>query len=187
MKADMMQSRDSGRLSGTVAYIAVMTALSAVFGYVEQLIPVNIFGIPGVKLGLANVVSLIALYLFGAGYAFLILIVRILIVGFMFGNMYSIFFSLTGGVLSMTVMLLLKKTKLLTMTGVSAAGGTAHNMGQLLVAAVTMNEINLTFYIPVLAAAGVVAGCLMGIVGRMIVIRLDNTGKDPGVKYDRIS
>ena len=85
-----------------IAYIAVMTALASVFGYIEQLIPISFFGIPGVKLGIANIVSLIALYMFGTVYAYLILLVRIIIIGFMFGNMYAVFFSLTGGLLSMS-------------------------------------------------------------------------------------
>lgn len=171
-----MRSQDSLRPSRMTAYIAVMTALAAVFGYAEQLIPISFFGIPGVKPGFANIVSLIALYIFGPGYAFLILIARVLLVGFMFGNMYSVIFGLSGGLLAMTVMCVLKRTGLFTMTGVSAAGGVAHNTGQLIVAALTLKEINLLFYVPVLVISGLIAGCMMGILGQMVSksMRCDN-------------
>lgn len=155
-----------------MAYIAVMIALAAVFGYAEQLIPFAFLGIPGIKFGFANIVSLIALYFFGPGYAYLIMLARILIVGFMFGNMYSIIFSLSGGLLAMTVMWILKKTGIFSVTGVSAAGGAAHNLGQLMVAEMTMNELNLLFYIPALVIFGMLAGCIMGILGQMILLRM---------------
>ncbi len=151
MTAVMMRSQDKLNPVRMTAYIAVMTALSAVFGYAEQLIPFVFFGIPGIKLGFANIVSLIALYVFGPVYAYLILLARVLIVGFMF---------------------ILKKTGLFGMTGVSAAGGVAHNLGQLIVAEITMNEINLIFYLPVLVIFGMLAGCVMGILGQTIVLRM---------------
>lgn len=168
----MMLLPDKTRPSVLVAYISVMTALSAVFGYIEQLIPINVFGIPGVKLGLSNIVSLIALYLFGTGYAFFIMLVRVLLLGFMFGNMYAVLFSLTGGILSVAVMAMLKRTGLFTMTGLSSAGGAAHNMGQLIVAMMTLSELDLSFYIPVLIIAGLSCGLLIGILGRMIMDKI---------------
>ena len=172
MTAVMMRSQDKLNPVRMTAYIAVMTALSAVFGYAEQLIPFVFFGIPGIKLGFANIVSLIALYVFGPVYAYLILLARVLIVGFMFGNMYSIIFGISGGISAMTLMWILKKTGLFGMTGVSAAGGVAHNLGQLVVAEITMNEINLIFYLPVLVIFGMLAGCVMGILGQTIVLRM---------------
>lgn len=182
----MMRSQDSRRPSVLVAYISVMTALAAVFGYLEQLVPLDLIGIPGAKLGLANIVSLVALYILGPYYAFFIMFARVLLTGFMFGNMYSLIYSLAGGILSMIMMCMLKTTGLFTMTGVSAAGGVAHNFGQLIVAVITLNEINLTFYFPILIIIGLLCGILTGLTGSMVRTRLypDN---DPAEDFhDRI-
>ena len=117
----------------TVALLAMMIALALVFSYVETLIPIN-FGIPGVKLGLANLVIVAALYLIGGKEAFLVSVVRIFLSGFMFGNLASIMYSLAGGLLSLAVMLILKKTDKLSILAVSVLGGICHNIGQLIVA-----------------------------------------------------
>jgi heptaprenyl diphosphate synthase len=141
-----------------------MTALASVIGYLELLIPINLFGIPGVKLGLANIVSLIALYLFGPFYAYLIMIARVLLTGVMFGNMYAIIYSLAGGFISITVMLLLKRSGAFSMTGVSAAGGAFHNIGQLIVAVISLGSLNILYYIPMLVITGTLFGCVTGIL-----------------------
>ena len=167
-----MRSRSSIPSSRLVAYIAVMTSLSAVIGYLEMLVPVNIFGIPGVKLGLANAVSLVALYMFGAVCAYLIMAVRVLLLGFMFGNMYSILFGMAGGLLSITAMLTVKKTSVFTMTGVSTAGGVFHNLGQLAVAYLTLKGLTLKYYIPLLVIAGTVCGFIVGITSSIISERV---------------
>ena len=167
-----MRSRNRAPASRMVAYIAVMTAMSAVIGYIEMLVPISFFGLPGVKLGLANIVSLIALYVFGPLYAFLIMTVRVILLGFMFGNMYSILYGLMGGFLSITVMLLLKKAGLFTMTGVSAAGGVFHNMGQLCAAGLTFTGLRLYYYIPVLVFSGLVCGCVTGVLSTIIEGRI---------------
>ena len=157
------------------AYIAVMIALAAVIGYLEQLIPVNLFGIPGIKLGLANIVSLVALYMFGEVHAFLIMAVRVTLVGLMFGNMYAIAFSFTGGVMSLAVMILLKRTGLFGIGGISAAGGVSHNMGQMIIAMLTLDSINLVYYIPILSVAGTVCGMAVGVTAGMIYDRIGMT------------
>ena len=182
----MMRSPDRLRPSTLVAYMAVMTALAEVCGYLEQLIPINLIGIPGVKPGLANIVSLIALYVLGPGYAFFIMIARILLTGFMFGNMYAVIYSLAGGILSMTVMCFLKASDRFTITGVSAAGGAAHNTGQLIVASLTLNELNLSFYFPLLLIAGVICGILTGVIGRMVTDRLCPDQRSMEDSHDRI-
>lgn len=177
----MMHLHSKEGPSGKVAYIALMTALAAVAGYLEMLFPIDFFGIPGVKLGLANTVSLIAMYMFGTGFAFLIMIARVILTGFMFGNMYAIIYALTGGVFSLTVMHLLKRTGAFKMTGVSAGGGAAHNLGQLAIAFITLGGLNLVYYIPLLLISGTVFGCLMGILSEMIYERIDK-----GENNDRI-
>ena len=164
--------------SSLMAYISVMTALASVIGYLELLLPVNLFGIPGVKPGFANIVSLIALYLFGPLYAYLITVVRVLLLGILFGNMYSIVYSLAGGVLSVTVMLMLKRTGLFGMAGVSAAGGAFHNTGQLIVAVISLDSMNLIYYIPVLVISGTLFGCITGIVAGIVYDRVGKSLKD---------
>ena len=149
----------------TVALLAMMIALALVFSYVETLIPIN-FGIPGVKLGLANLV-IVALYLIGGKEAFLVSVVRIFLSGFMFGNLASIMYSLAGGLLSLAVMLILKKTDKLSILAVSVLGGICHNIGQLIVAILVVENLKLIFYVPVLLISGFVTGLLIGIVSRV--------------------
>lgn len=152
----------------TVALLAMMIALALVFSYVETLIPIN-FGIPGVKLGLANLVIVAALYLIGGKEAFLVSVVRIFLSGFMFGNLASIMYSLAGGLLSLAVMLILKKTDKLSILAVSVLGGICHNIGQLIVAILVVENLKLIFYVPVLLISGFVTGLLIGIVSRVIL------------------
>ena len=109
-------------MKSRVAYFGVFTALALIFSYVETLIPIN-FGIPGVKLGLANLVIVIALYKMKLTEVYLLSVVRVLLSGFIFGNYFSIIYSLAGGLLSLTVMALLKKSKGFSVMGISVAGG----------------------------------------------------------------
>ena len=148
--------------------MVMMIALAMIFSYVETMIPIN-FGIPGVKLGLANLVIVAAIYLFGGRQAFLISIVRIFLSGFMFGNLASIMYSLAGGLLSLAVMLLLKKTDKLSILAVSVMGGICHNIGQLIVAMLVVENLKLIFYVPVLLISGFLTGLLIGIVCRVIL------------------
>ena len=155
----------------TVALLAMMIALALVFSYVETLIPIN-FGIPGVKLGLANLVIVAALYLIGGKEAFLVSVVRIFLSGFMFGNLFSILYSLAGAALSLTVMELLKKHSGFSLIGISVAGGVTHNIGQLIVAMIVVSNTSLMIYAPALLVAGVLAGILIGGLTKEVVGRL---------------
>ena len=114
-------------MKSRVAYFGVFTALALIFSYVETLIPVNL-GIPGVKLGLANLIIVVALYKMRLSEAYLLSVVRILLAGFIFGNYFSIIYSLAGGLLSLTVMALLKKWGGFSLQGISIAGGVFHNI-----------------------------------------------------------
>lgn len=120
-----------------VAIFGVFTALALIFSYVELLIPIN-FGIPGAKLGLANLMTVLVLYKMGIKEALALSVTRIILSGFMFGNLFGILYSLSGGLLSFLVMVLLKKSNRFSVAGVSIGGGTAHNIGQLLVAMVVV-------------------------------------------------
>lgn len=160
-------------MKSRVAYFGVFTALALIFSYVETLIPVNL-GIPGVKLGLANLIIVVALYKMRLSEAYLLSAVRVLLAGFIFGNYFSIIYSLAGGLLSLTVMALLKKWGGFSLQGISIAGGVFHNIGQLIVAAVVVETFSVTYYFPVLLVAGLLTGLVIGIVAEMMLKRLVN-------------
>ena len=153
------------------AYFGVFTALALILSYVEMLIPVN-FGIQGAKLGLANLVIVIVLYKTDWKEALLLSAVRILLSGFIFGNLFSILYSLAGGVLSLGVMALLKRRDGFSTVGVSIAGGVSHNIGQLVVAMLVVETYQVGYYLPVLLAAGVLTGLLIGIISQSVLKRL---------------
>ena len=160
-------------MKSRVAYFGVFTALALIFSYVETLIPVNL-GIPGVKLGLANLIIVVALYKMRLSEAYLLSVVRVLLAGFIFGNYFSIIYGLAGGLLSLTVMALLKKWGGFSLQGISIAGGVFHNIGQLIVAAVVVETFSVTYYFPVLLVAGLLTGLVIGIVAEMMLKRLVN-------------
>ena len=137
-----------------VAYFGVLTALALIFSYVEHLIPIQ-FGIPGIKLGLANVMVLIVLYKMGGKEAMLLSVIRVVLSGFMFGNLFAILYSMAGGILSFLVMYLLKRTTWFSLIGVSMAGGVFHNMGQLLIAGIVVESFSVFYYLPILVLAGI--------------------------------
>ena len=153
------------------AWLGMFLAFALILSYVEALIPFS-FGIPGIKLGLANLAVLLALYRMGKKEAFLIDILRIVLNGFLFGNLYSILYSMAGGILSFGIMVFLKKTGRFGMTGVSMAGGVFHNIGQLLVAAAVVETGGIFYYIPPLLIAGVGTGFLIGIVSQQVLNRV---------------
>lgn len=158
-------------MKNRVAYFGVFTALALIFSYVETLIPIN-FGIPGVKLGLANLIIVFALYRMDIREAYVLSIVRVVLSGFLFGNLFSIVYSLSGGLLSLTVMAVLKKTKNFSVLGISMAGGVFHNIGQLMMAAIVLESISIVYYFPVLLISGVLTGLLIGVISSEMLKRL---------------
>ena len=154
-----------------VAYFGVFTALALIFSYVESIIPIN-FGIPGVKLGLANLIIVITLYKMSIKEAYILSLVRIVLAGFMFGNLFAILYSLSGGMLSLTIMCILKKTNKFSVFGVSMAGGVFHNIGQLLMAAIVLESVSIGYYFPVLLLSGLVTGFVIGVVSHEMMNRL---------------
>lgn len=163
-------------MSKRVAKYGMLIALSFLFSYIETLIPFS-FGIPGVKLGLANLVTLVALYVLKPKDAFWISMVRIVLTGFTFGNLSMMMYSLAGGILSYFIMYLCKQKTGLSTVGVSVAGGVAHNLGQLMVAIAVMWNGNLLYYFPFLLLAGTVAGVLIGILGGLLIQRIPTEEK----------
>lgn len=153
------------------AFLGVFLALALICSYVEVLIPID-FGIPGVKLGLTNIVIVLMLYAVGTREAFFVSLMRILLSGLLFGNFLSILYSLAGGMLSFLAMYLLKKTNRLGVLSVSAAGGICHNIGQLVVAALVVANLAVWYYLPVLLFSGVLTGILIGVLSQELLVRL---------------
>lgn len=160
-------------MKNRAAYFGVFTALALIFSYIETLIPIQ-FGVPGIKLGLANLIIVIVLYRTGWREALLLSVVRVVLAGFIFGNLFSIVYSLAGGILSLAVMALLKKTERFSVIGISIAGGVCHNIGQLIVAMVVVETYQVGYYLPVLLIAGVITGAVIGAVAGEVLKRIRN-------------
>lgn len=154
-----------------VAYFGVFTALALIFSYIESLIPIN-FGIPGAKLGLANLMVVIVLYKMGAKEAYMLSMVRIVLSGFLFGNLFGILYSLAGGILSLSIMTLLKKTDKFSIIGISMAGAVFHNIGQLIIAGIVVESANVIYYMPALLIVGLATGLVIGIISSETIKRL---------------
>lgn len=155
------------------AYFGIFTALALILGYVEMLIPIQ-FGIPGVKLGLANLVTILVLYKMGWKDALLLSVVRIVLGGFIFSNLFAVFYSLAGGFLSLSVMGIVKKTGKFSVVGVSIWGGIFHNIGQLAVAMAVVQTYEVGYYFPVLLVAGLLTGMVIGILSGEVLKRIKN-------------
>lgn len=160
-----------------IAFGGVFLALALILSYVEALIPFN-FGIPGIKLGLANLIVLLALYKYSPYDAIAVNILRILIVSILFTDFYSFLYSLSGALLSFLIMVLLYRIKKLSVVSVSVCGGVCHNIGQLLVALFVTKVPHLLFYLPVLVISGVITGLLIGLLARILIPVLTRTHSD---------
>ena len=145
----------SKQLWRKTAFMGVFLALAMICSYIEMLIPFD-FGIPGVKLGLTNIVVVLMLYSIGTKEAFCVSVIRIFIVG----------------ILSFLVMALLKKGNHLGCISVSVAGGIAHNIGQILIAALVVSSHYVLYYFPVLLIAGLLTGFLIGLLAQELIVRL---------------
>lgn len=154
-----------------IAYMGLFAAIAIIFGYVESLIPF-FAGILGIKLGLANLAVLFILETYTWKEAALVSMVRILVIGFMFGNMFSILYSMAGAALSLTVMTLMKRFSGFSILGISVAGGVSHNIGQLIIAALIVENTSLFYYAPVLLISGVITGILIGILTGEVTKRI---------------
>ena len=158
-------------VSHKTAYAGLLAALALIFSYIEVLIPFAP-GIPGVKLGIANLVIIVSLYYLGSRYAFAVNMVRVFIAGLLFTGVFGMLYSLAGALLSFFIMAALKRTGLFSITGVSMAGGTAHNLGQIIVAAVVIGNAKVFAYFPILIFSGLVSGAVIGILAYLILKRL---------------
>jgi heptaprenyl diphosphate synthase component I len=163
----------SGKYIRQITTMGMLVALAMVLGFVETLIPINL-GIPGMKLGLANIVVVIALFLFDIKTAVVVSILRIILIAMTFGNMSMMFYSIAGASLSLLSMIAISKIKSFSLISVSIVGGIMHNVGQIICAAFVVRTNGVFTYLPVLMIAGLVSGALIGIVAGLILIRLTN-------------
>ena len=157
--------------SRTVALTGLLIALALVLSYLESLVPLS-FAIPGIKLGLPNLVIVFALYRLRWPTAAAISLLRVLLVALLFGSALSLAYSAAGALLSFAVMLLLRRTGRFGCTGVSVAGAVAHNLGQIAAAALLLETSSLAWYFPVLCLSGTVAGVCIGLLSALLVKRI---------------
>lgn len=150
--------------------LAMLTAVAMILSYVESLLP--LVGIPGVKMGLANIAVIFALFRFGWKEAAALSLVRVVLVSLLFGSVGAMLYSLAGAVLSLAVMALLRRIDRFSTVGISVAGGVAHNAGQILMAMLILQTKQLLGYLPVLAVAGIAGGVLTGLAAALLIRRI---------------
>lgn len=149
----------------------IMIALALILSYVESLIPA-FFAVPGMKVGLTNIVVVFALFCLGERSALTINFIRILLVGCLFGNGVSLAYSLAGGLLSIIMMVLLKKSGKFGITTISTVGGVSHNVGQILMAMLLLGTGAIAWYLVILWFTGIASGFVIGVIGSLITGRL---------------
>ena len=157
-----------------IAFYGMCISLALALAYIEVLMPPLFASVPGIKMGLPNIILVFLLYRKGVIPAAMVSLMRILLVTLLFGNTMAFFYSLAGGVLSMAVMAVIKRLNFLSTTGVSVAGAVTHNVGQILVAMLILNTAELGYYLIVLAVTGTIAGVLIGLCGSLLIRRIPN-------------
>ena len=150
--------------------LAMLTAVAMILSYVESLLPS--VGIPGVKMGLANIAVIFALFRFGWKEAAALSLVRVVLVSLLFGSVGAMLYSLAGAVLSLAVMALLRRIDRFSTVGISVAGGVAHNAGQILMAMLILQTKQLLGYLPVLVVSGIAGGVLTGLAAALLIRRI---------------
>ena len=160
-----MRNRNNTR---RLTALALTVSFALILSFIESRIPAFV-AIPGVKVGLANIAVIFALYKFGIIEASVISGVRVVLVSTLFGSPVSFIYSFTGAVLSLAVMFLLKKFTPLAEITVSVAGGVMHNIGQICAAVLLLDELRIAFYLPVLIIVGAITGTLIGLIAMPIL------------------
>ena len=171
-KLSLLEEEEFGALNNKrIAFLGLFVALAFVLSYIEFLLPLNI-GIPGAKIGIANLAVMVTLYTVGEKDAIALSIIRVILVGLTFGNVSMMMYSLAGAALSLVAMLIAKKTGKLSITGVSILGGVFHNVGQIIVAMLVLETSILYYYLPFLIIIGAITGVVIGIVANLITMRV---------------
>ena len=156
-----------------VVFLGVLTSVALVLSYLEAILPPIMAAIPGIKMGLSNIVMLFLLYRFGVKESAMVSLVRLFVVALLFGNVMTLAYSFAGAALSLLLMAICKKTKIFSVVGTSVVGGVAHNLGQILVAIVLLDTVQIGYYMAVLAITGTIAGIFVGLAGALILKRLE--------------
>ena len=159
-------------LERKIVYLGLATAVAMVLSYLELLLPPVFAAVPGVKMGLPNIVILYILYCFGTKYAVAVSIIRVLAVSMLFGNVMTLIYSLAGATLSLIVMCILIRPDFFSPVGVSVAGGVFHNLGQILMAMLLLETAAIGYYMIVLAVTGTIAGIFVGLCGSFLIQRM---------------
>lgn len=154
-----------------IAFLGLFVALAFVLSYIEYMLPINL-GVPGAKVGIANLAVMVTLYTIGEKNAIALSIIRVVLVGLTFGNVSMMMYSLAGATLSLFVMLIAKKTDKLSMSGVSVLGGVFHNIGQIIVAMLVLETKSLIYYLPFLIVIGTITGVVIGLVSNLVTVRV---------------
>lgn len=155
-----------------LATLSLLVSVAMILSYIESLVPVFV-AVPGVKLGLSNIATVFALYTLGVPSAICVSLVRICLSALLFGNAVGLIYSLSGAILALSVMILLKKLRIFSSVGVSVAGGVAHNLGQVISAAIMMENAGIVSYFAPLLVSGTLAGVLVGLASGMLVKRIE--------------
>ena len=150
--------------------LGLTIALAMIMSYIEALVPLS-FAVPGIKMGLANIVIIFVLYKIGTKEAILVSLIRVIIVSLLFSNVMAMAYSIAGAVLSLSVMWVLKKTDKFSFVGVSIAGGIMHNVGQIIMAVILLGTEQIALYLPVLIITGTATGVVIGIVSGLVINR----------------
>ena len=159
------------RLTQKIALYGVLTTIAMMLSYLEALVPLSV-AVPGIKIGLANIAVVFALYSLGTAAACSVSGVRVLLLALLFGNVMTFAYSVSGAVLSLAVMAALEHSGKFGCIGVSVAGGIAHNGGQILCAALLLGTRQILYYLPVLIVSGTVAGVVVGLLAGVLHTRL---------------
>lgn len=152
--------------------LSLCTALAMIMSYIESLFPA--FWVPGVKVGLPNIIIIFILYRIGTREAIAVSFARIFLNTLLFGNPLTLAYSLAGGFLSILSMIILKRIKAFSHLGVSVVGGIMHNTGQIIVACIIMETAQISLYLPILIITGILAGICVGLAGNLLIKRIKN-------------
>ncbi len=156
-----------------IALFGLLTAVSMVLSYIEMLLPPIWSAVPGIKIGLPNIIIIFILYKFSVGKAALVSLLRVLMVSLLFGNVMVLIYSLAGAVLSISVMAILKRLNLFSVVGVSVLGAVSHNIGQTVVAIIILQTREIAFYMIPLLLSGIIAGVFIGLLGGILIKRFE--------------
>lgn len=156
-----------------VAFLGVLTSVALVLSYIEAILPPIWAAVPGIKMGFPNIVVIFLLYRFGVKEAAIVSAIRLFIVALLFGNVMTLAYSFAGAALSLMLMALCKKINKVSVIGTSIVGGVSHNLGQILVAIVLFDTVQIGYYMAVLAVTGTIAGVFIGLAGALLLKRLE--------------